>query len=86
MLAQVPVVAQVHRSGGNFLLVSLRGNDPAMAARIRAELLAQHNLDVKDVSSRLKPAAPRLRVAVRLPNDNARFCRALDSVTIAVPS
>ena len=86
MLAAVPVVAQVHASGGNFLLASLRGNDPTIAGRIRAELLEQHNIDVKDVSTRLRPAAPRLRVAVRLPDDNARFCRALDSVTIAVPS
>ncbi len=86
MLAAVPVVERVHPSGGNFLLVSLKGNDPAMGALIRAELLEQHNLDVKDVSNRLSPKAPRLRVAVRLPDDNARFCRALDSVTIAVPS
>ena len=86
MLAEVPVVARVHPSGGNFLLVTLKGNDPTTAARIRAELLEQHNLDVKDVSTRLRPHAPRLRVAVRLPDDNAWFCRALDSVTIAVPS
>jgi len=86
MLAAVPVVARVHPSGGNFLLASLRGNDPTMAARIRVELLAQHNIDVKDVSSSPRPEAPRFRVAVRLPEDNARFCHALDSVTIAVPS
>ena len=86
MLAAVPVVARVHPGGANFLLASLRGNDPTMAASIRTELLAQHNIDVKDVSNRLRPPLPRLRVAVRLPDDNARFCRALDSVTIAVPS
>ena len=86
MLANVPVVARVHSGGGNFLLALLRGPDPTMAASIRNELLAQHNIDVKDVSNRLQPAAPRLRVAVRLPDDNARFCLALDSVTIAVPS
>lgn len=85
-LAQVPVVARVHPSGGNFLLATLRGNDPTMAARIRTELLAQHRIDVKDASTRLRPHAPRLRVAVRLPEENALFCRALDSVTIAVPS
>ncbi len=86
ILANVPVVARVHAGGGNFLLASLRGNDPAMAGAIRTELLAQHNIGVADVSYRLRPALPRLRVAVRLSEENARFCRALDSVTIAVPS
>ncbi len=86
MLAAVPVVARVHPGGGNFLLATLRGPDPTMAASIRVELLAQHNIDVKDVSNRFHPQAPRFRVAVRLPTDNTRFCRALDSVTIAVPS
>lgn len=86
ILAAVPVVARVQPGGGNFLLATLRGNDPTMAASIRVELLAQHNIDVADVSNRFQPQVPRFRVAVRLPDDNARFCRALDSVTIAVPS
>lgn len=86
ILANVPVVARVHEGGGNFLLASLRGNDPAMAGAIKTELLAQHNIGVADASYRLTPARPRLRVAVRLPDENERFCRALDSVTIAVPS
>lgn len=86
ILARVPVVARVHEGGGNFLLASLRGNDPAMAGAIKTELLAQHNIGVADASYRLRPSLPRLRVAVRMPEENARFCRALDSVTIAVPS
>lgn len=86
MLAAVPVVARVHPGGGNFLLATLRGSDSTMAASIRVELLAQHHIDVKDVSNRFQPPVPRFRVAVRLPDDNVRFCRALDSVTIAVPS
>lgn len=86
ILAEVPVVARVHPSGGNFLLATLRGDDPTMAGRIRTELLQQCHIDVEDVSGRLRPARPRLRVAVRLPDENERFCRALDSVTIAVPS
>lgn len=86
ILAKVPVVARVHEGGGNFLLASLRGNDPNMAGAIKTELLAQHNIGVADASFRLRPALPRLRVAVRLPDENAWFCRALDSVTIAVPS
>jgi histidinol-phosphate/aromatic aminotransferase/cobyric acid decarboxylase-like protein len=85
-LAAVPVVAKVHPSGGNFLMATLRGDDPTTAARIRTELLEQCSIDVKDVSNRLRPPKPRLRVAVRLPDDNDLFCRALDSVTIAVPS
>ena len=54
LLAKVPVVAKVHPSGGNFLLATLRGNDPTMAASIRTELLEQHGIDVR---GRLEPPA-----------------------------
>ena len=84
-LAAVPVVDQVHASGGNFLLVTLKGDDPSLASVLRMHLLEHYNIDVKDVSSRLEPKAPRLRVAVRLPADNARFCQALTDLVEPPP-
>jgi histidinol-phosphate/aromatic aminotransferase/cobyric acid decarboxylase-like protein len=71
----------VHPSGGNFLMVTLKGGDPAVGARVRARLLERFAIDVKDVSDRVLPKAPTLRIAVRLPADNARFCAALDAVS-----
>jgi histidinol-phosphate/aromatic aminotransferase/cobyric acid decarboxylase-like protein/choline kinase len=85
-LARCSIVETVHPSGGNFLLVTLRGGDPALGARVRALLLERFSIDVKEVSTRLSPPAPRLRVAVRLPADNARFCDALDRITPPAPA
>ena len=81
MLEDLPAVARVHSSGGNFLLVTLTGNDPSRGARIRARLLECFQIDVKDVSNRFEPKAPRLRVAVRLPADHTRFCEALGAAS-----
>ncbi|HWI16777.1 MAG TPA: aminotransferase class I/II-fold pyridoxal phosphate-dependent enzyme, partial [Vicinamibacterales bacterium] len=81
-LEALPIVQQVHPSGGNFLLVTLTGDDPGLGGRIRTQLLEGFAIDVKDVSDRVTPQAPRLRVAVRLPADNARFCDALDAVSL----
>jgi histidinol-phosphate/aromatic aminotransferase/cobyric acid decarboxylase-like protein len=81
-LAGLPSVETVHPSGGNFLLLTLTGGSPSVAGRVRAELLARFSIDVKDVSTRLSPPAPRLRAAVRLPADNARFCASLDEVSL----
>jgi histidinol-phosphate/aromatic aminotransferase/cobyric acid decarboxylase-like protein/choline kinase len=79
MLESRTLVAKVHPSGGNFLLVTLKG-EASMAGRVRARLLERFAIDVKDASNRVPAAAPCLRVAVRLADDNARFCDALDSV------
>ena len=37
-------------------------------------------IDLNDMSTRLLPHAPRIGVAVRLPEENARFCDALTAV------
>ncbi len=81
-LEALPIVQRVHPSGGNFLLVTLKGADVAMGGRIRTQLLERFSIDVKDVSDRVTPQAPRLRVAVRLPADNARFCESLHAVSL----
>lgn len=83
-LAQQAVVAEIHESGGNFLLVTLAGQDESLATRIRATLLERFGIDVKDVSARFGSRRPRLRVAVRLPHDNARFAEALSAAASLV--
>lgn len=80
ILEATPAVARVHPSGGNFLLIDLRARDPILGARVREQMLARFGIDVTDVSTRLLPHAPRLRVAVRLPHENQRFCEALTAV------
>jgi histidinol-phosphate/aromatic aminotransferase/cobyric acid decarboxylase-like protein len=69
-------VAEVHPSGGDFLLARLAG--PAeLGARIREELLATETIDVKDVSGRFPDGEPRLRIGVRGPDENHAFAAAL---------
>lgn len=76
-LETVPLVVEVPPSGGNFLLVRLRGTDTTSGARVRSWLLTTHAIEVKDVSGRFGDGAPRLRVAVRRPEENARLVDAL---------
>lgn len=80
-LAENPLVCRVHDSGGNFLLVQLRGEDAGVAASLRRELLAASRIEVKDVSGKFPDGLPRLRLAVRTPADNDRLIRALQSVS-----
>jgi histidinol-phosphate/aromatic aminotransferase/cobyric acid decarboxylase-like protein len=75
-LIELPIVAGVHPSGGNFLLVTLEGKG-GYAAALRAWLLVEHGIEIKDVSDRFPDGAPRLRIAVRLPQENARLVEAL---------
>ncbi|HVB37708.1 MAG TPA: aminotransferase class I/II-fold pyridoxal phosphate-dependent enzyme, partial [Vicinamibacterales bacterium] len=79
-LGRLPLVREVVAGGGNFLLVRLNDTDAAMAGRLRAALLARFAIDVKDVSSRLPHLGPCLRVAVRLPQENARLTAALEAL------
>jgi histidinol-phosphate/aromatic aminotransferase/cobyric acid decarboxylase-like protein/choline kinase len=80
-LAENPLVCRVYDSGGNFLLVQLRGEDPRVAASLRQELLAASRIEVKDVSGKFPDGLPRLRLAVRTHADNDRLIRALQSVS-----
>jgi histidinol-phosphate/aromatic aminotransferase/cobyric acid decarboxylase-like protein/CTP:molybdopterin cytidylyltransferase MocA len=82
-LRAVPLVETVFPSGGNFMLVRLRGGDTEMGGRIRRQLLSDWNMDVKDVSDRFDDAAAYLRVAVRRPEENARFVSALGACASA---
>jgi histidinol-phosphate/aromatic aminotransferase/cobyric acid decarboxylase-like protein len=80
-LAENPLVCRVHDSGGNFLLVQLRGEDPGAAASLRQELLASSRIEVKDVSAKFPDGLPRLRLAVRTYADNDRLIRVLESAS-----
>jgi histidinol-phosphate/aromatic aminotransferase/cobyric acid decarboxylase-like protein len=80
LLSGQPFVHRVHDSGGNFLLVQLRGEDPAIASRLRQELLATSRIEIKDVSGKYPDRLPRIRIAVRRQEDNDRLLRALQSL------
>ena len=70
-------VESVWPSGGNFLLVRFRwsaGSGQSEAAR----LLAEYSMYVKDLSGRFDDGHAWWRLAVRLPEENARFCEALE--------
>ncbi len=77
-LARRDWVAEVLPSGGNFLLVRLASTELALAADLATQLMVQHKIYVKDVTQRLSPPTPALRLAVRLPTEHARLLHALD--------
>lgn len=79
-LAGLDVVESVPESGGDFLLVNLVGEGD-VAPRLRRRLLADHAIEVKDVTGKFSDGRPRLRIAVRTPEDNARLVAALTAVS-----
>jgi histidinol-phosphate/aromatic aminotransferase/cobyric acid decarboxylase-like protein/choline kinase len=78
-LIDLPAVADVNPSGGNFLLVTLEGESED-AATLRSWLLAERGIEIKNVTDRFPDGAPRLRIAVRLPQENARLVEAVADV------
>jgi histidinol-phosphate/aromatic aminotransferase/cobyric acid decarboxylase-like protein/choline kinase len=76
-LLSLDVVSDIPPSGGNFLLVQLRGAEAALAADARSWLLETQNIEVKDVSARFPDRVPRLRVAVRRADENELLVAAL---------
>jgi len=83
LLAEHPLVAQVHPSQANFLLCRLAGDDREAAAWLRRELLASAKIEIKDVSGKYPDAVPRIRVAVRTQQDNDRLLKAMAPLAIA---
>ena len=84
-LSRLEVVAEVYPSGGNFLLVRLSG-DGGLAGTLRLRLLVDERIDVKDVTDRFADGQPRLRVAVRLPDENQSLVRALARAGAGLPT
>jgi histidinol-phosphate/aromatic aminotransferase/cobyric acid decarboxylase-like protein/choline kinase len=82
-LLGVPAVETVHPSGGNFLLVEL-GGDPRAGELARHRLLSEEAIEVKDVTSRFDDGVPRLRLAVKRPDENARLVAALKAHLAAI--
>jgi histidinol-phosphate/aromatic aminotransferase/cobyric acid decarboxylase-like protein/choline kinase len=78
LLALEPVES-VWPSGGNFLLVRLRSSAARGAAEAET-LLSEHSIYIKDVSSRFPDGRAWWRLAVRLPEENARLCLAIAGV------
>jgi histidinol-phosphate/aromatic aminotransferase/cobyric acid decarboxylase-like protein/choline kinase len=72
----VPGLVEVGPSGGNFLLARLIG-DTHRAGRLRSALLEAEAIEIKDVTAKFPDGAPRLRIAVRGEQDNARLLAAL---------
>lgn len=77
-LQTLPVVAKVHPSGGNFLLVTLRAG--VSAQTLADDLLRHHALYVKDASAKIGDDRGHLRLAIRSPDENRRMCVALRGV------
>lgn len=83
LLGELSLIEHVFNSGGNFLLATLRG--PAgTAAAVRAALLAEYKIEVKDVSAKFQDESSRLRLSVRTREDNDRLLLALKSISAAV--
>lgn len=78
-LATVPIVAGVTPSGGNFLLVALHGSRDT-ASQVRNALLSDEAIEVKDVTWKFDDGQPRLRLAVRRPEENHRMAQALTAL------
>jgi histidinol-phosphate/aromatic aminotransferase/cobyric acid decarboxylase-like protein/choline kinase len=83
-LLRVPFVAEVHPSGGNFLLARLHGG-PSAGAALREHLLTDHAIDVPDVSGAFADRRPRLRIAVRAAEQNAALVSTLTRIG-AIPT
>ena len=79
-LSEAPPVALVHPSGGNFVLVDLHGATD-VASRLHQALLTQEAISVKDVTERFSDKVPRLRLAVRRPQENKRLVHALTALS-----
>jgi histidinol-phosphate/aromatic aminotransferase/cobyric acid decarboxylase-like protein/choline kinase len=74
-----PGITCVHPSSGNFVLVELRG-EAEQAAALRERLLHDYMIEIKDVTAQFGDGVPRIRLAVRLPEENTRLLEALSEI------
>jgi histidinol-phosphate/aromatic aminotransferase/cobyric acid decarboxylase-like protein/choline kinase len=77
-LAGVPCVSEVFPSAANFVLVALR--ERGSAARIAEALLSKYAIYVKDISHKFPDGRSYLRLAVRLPAENALLVKCLKEI------
>jgi histidinol-phosphate/aromatic aminotransferase/cobyric acid decarboxylase-like protein len=77
-LSGLSCVSEVFPSAANFVLVSLK--DPKSAPRIAETLLSQYSIYVKDISRKFQDGRSYLRLAVRLPAENALLVKCLKEI------
>jgi histidinol-phosphate/aromatic aminotransferase/cobyric acid decarboxylase-like protein/CTP:phosphocholine cytidylyltransferase-like protein len=82
-LAACRGVRRVWPSGGNFLLVELHATREE-CGQMASSILLERGIYVKDISRRFPGDRGFLRLAVRLPHENARVVEALQAVEIPV--
>ena len=85
MLTSDPEIDAIWPSGGNFMLVKLRGS-AAVAQATRQALLVAHSLDVKNVSSKFGDGRGWLRLGVRTSEENVIFAGLLRDTLAAAAS
>ncbi|MDD5673460.1 MAG: aminotransferase class I/II-fold pyridoxal phosphate-dependent enzyme [Chitinivibrionales bacterium] len=81
ILAASPYVERVYPSGGNFLLAKLSDRAPAAATVVEA--LLRRGIYVKDISGKFHDRGNYLRIAVRLPEENAIFAEGLGKAVVS---
>ncbi len=79
LLKEVPLVEKVFESGGNFILIRIKG-DSAAASDICKRLLSEYSIYVKDASPKFTDGSGYLRLAVRLPEENVRLVDCLKNI------
>jgi histidinol-phosphate/aromatic aminotransferase/cobyric acid decarboxylase-like protein len=69
-------VKKVYPSSANFLLVSLKPS-AATSVSITERLLSDYSIYIKDISHKFSDGNTYLRLAVRLPHENALLVKCL---------
>ncbi|MCC6275006.1 MAG: aminotransferase class I/II-fold pyridoxal phosphate-dependent enzyme [Leptospiraceae bacterium] len=72
-------VEKVIEGGANFVVIKLKA-EAGGAASISEYLLANYNIYIKDISSKIGDGSAWFRIAVRLPEENLAFIKALQSI------
>lgn len=79
-LRTLDIVEEVFESGGNFILIKLRG-DESTAQKVAELLLNEHHTFVKNASAKFLQGEGMIRLAVRLPEENALLVEQIKEIT-----
>lgn len=79
LLSESPYVENVYPSGGNFILVSLKGKRICWKNVVN-DMLKKYSIYIKDVSSKFIDDKCYLRFAVRLPHENEILLKYLNNI------
>jgi histidinol-phosphate/aromatic aminotransferase/cobyric acid decarboxylase-like protein len=75
-LCGLSCVEKVFDSAANFLLISMKSG-PHRAAGLAESLLSRYSIYVKDISHKFSDGRGYLRLAVRLPHENAMIVKCI---------